>query len=145
MPFPAPGKRSFRQMFEAVRTRTGMYVPGERYWEVAALVLGYDLACEGGVLAGFREWMVVRVGLGNNLAWPALVLAVAFPDAVDPLEAVQASGASQRHAIDVMFRLIGEFDDARGNQDGLRKIYLEHERWLRSQEWYGPQSPDWIE
>src|SRR5688572_4551159 len=49
-----------------------MYIQPETYAVAAAFVLGYDQACEGGVLVGFREWLVVRVGTGPNLNWIGL-------------------------------------------------------------------------
>ena len=49
-------------MFENVRANPGMYIPNATYEAVAAFVLGYDIACEGGVLVGFREWLIPRVG-----------------------------------------------------------------------------------
>ena len=52
--------RHHRELFEAVRKYTGMYVYPETYQAVSALVLGYDLACEGGVLEGFREWLQLK-------------------------------------------------------------------------------------
>ena len=41
-----------------------MYVLNETYESAAAFVLGYDAACEGGPLMGFREWLVLRIGSG---------------------------------------------------------------------------------
>ncbi len=90
-----------------------MYIQDATYGAVAAFVLGYDIASEGGVLVGFREWLIPRVGVGNNLGWSALVLRLAFPEAVDPSATVGASSEMQRHAIDVLFRLVAEFDDLR--------------------------------
>jgi hypothetical protein len=122
-----------------------MYLQEETYAAVSAFVLGYDLAAQGGVLKGFREWLIVRLGAGNNLAWMALVLHLAFPGKSDPQVALQSSAATQRHAMDILFQLIAEFDDYRAAPDGLRKIYFEYEQWLRKQNWYGPGSPGWLE
>jgi len=135
----------FRTIFENVRARTGMYIQDATYRAAAAFVLGYDIASEGGVLVGFREWLIPQVSGGNNLAWSALVLHVAFPEALDPDAIVASSPETERHAIDVLFRLIGEFDDVRKERDGLRKVYLDYERWLRAQDWYDSESPQWIE
>ena len=131
---------TFRATFENLRSRTGMYVREPTYASVSALVIGYDLACEGGVLAGFREWLIPRVDTGNNLAWPELVLRVAFPDAVDPREAVRASSVTERHAIDTLFGLVGEFDDLR-SKSGLKQIFHDYELWLSRQDWYTEGSP----
>ena len=122
-----------------------MFFQEPSYAAAAAFVLGYDFACEGGVLHGFREWLIVRLGFGNNLAWSALVLEVAFPGPGNPLESVHSSSANEKHAIEVLFQLLREFDEKRGTRDGLRRIFFEYDRWLTTQEWYTPGSPGWIE
>jgi hypothetical protein len=123
-----------RDVFEQVRTRTGMYLQEETYATASALVLGYDLACEGGVLAGFREWLLVRIDAAshNNLAWPGLVPHVAFPESNNPQEAVLASAKTQRHAIDTLFSLLAEYDEkVRSRHDGLRQVFADYERWAK--------------
>jgi hypothetical protein len=122
-----------RELFEAIRTRTSMFLPEETYVAVAALILGYDLACEGGVLVGFREWLVVRVDGGSNVGWESLVLYAAFPSAKDVHKAVRASPKAQRHAIDTLFELLGEYESVRDRQDGLKHIFVAFDRWLHEQ------------
>lgn len=119
-----------RTLFESVRKRTGMFLPQETYAVVAAFVLGYDTACEGGLLAGFREWLVVRVGTGSNLSWSALVLHAAFPNAPSPQDEASTSPATERHAIDTLFDLLDEFDAVRAKPDSLKRIFLTHERFV---------------
>ena len=121
-----------------------MYLQEPSYQSVVALVLGYDMASEGGVLIGFREWLITRLATGNNFAWPALVLRATFPDAVDVSAVVSANSEAQRRAIDRLFELIAEFDDVRRAPDGLRKIYADYEKWLKTQPWYVPGSPSWV-
>ena len=113
---------SHTKLFENVRKRTGMYVLRETYEAVAAFVLGYDAACEGGPLLGFREWLVLRLGSGANLAWPALVLQIAFPEAEDP-ETELSNPSADRRAIDTLFDLIAKFDEVRSQPDGLKTIF----------------------
>jgi hypothetical protein len=108
-----------------------MYLPNETYTAAAAFVLGYDLACEGGLCLGFREWLVMRIGSGSNLSWEALALHVAFPTSNNPQEAVHASAETERHAIDVLFQLLAEYDEVRSKHDGLREVFSAYERWLR--------------
>ena len=124
-----------RQLFENVRKRPSMYLgPVVTYEVVAAFVHGYDLACEGGLLAGFREWLVVRLGEGSNLAWTALVLDFAFPGASPTDKALRAWPEAERHAIDTLFDLLAEFDEVRSKRDGLREIFLAYEQWKQEQE-----------
>ncbi len=134
----------FRQRFEAVRTQVGMYISEPTYGSAAAWVAGYDTAAEGGVLVGFQEWLIPRVGEGSNLCWSALVLHLAFPRSENVYEEL-TEGGNQAFAIDFLFRTIAQFDDDRSKPEGLRRIYLEYERWLRTQEWYTPDSPGWLE
>lgn len=131
----------FRELFDRVRDRTGMYLDQRTYSVVAAFVYGYDSACQGGPLQGFREWLIVRLGNGkyNNLSWFALVLHSAFPDAPDPQAEVHASAATETHAVDVLFRLVSEFDDLRETA-GLQKIYRDYDSFLRQQDWYTPNT-----
>lgn len=123
--------KSHAELFEDVRKRTGMYFGEETYEVVAAFVIGYNAACEGGVLSGFREWLVMRVGSGANLAWPALVLDCAFPDSRPPEEALSAGPEAQRHAIDTLFALLAEFEQEKSRPDGLRRIFVAFAEWTQ--------------
>src|SRR5262245_60871731 len=125
--------RHHRELFEMVRKRTGMHLPSETFHEVVGFVTGYDYACEGGTLCGFREWLLLRLRSGSNLGWCALVLGAAFPDSKNPEAELNAGSAAQRHAIDTLFGLIAEFDEARSKYDGLKKIFLEYDQWERDQ------------
>lgn len=122
--------RKHQELFQNVRERTGMYFVEQTYASVSAFVLGFDAACEGGVLTGFREWLVMRVGTGSNLSWPALVLHAAFPDERNPQGAVKGAPA-QRKAIDTLFDLIAEFDETRTKHDGLQEIFVAYQVWER--------------
>jgi hypothetical protein len=123
--------RQHRELFEQVRSRTGMYIAEDSYDAAAAFVMGYDLACEGGVCAGFREWLVMRVGSGPNLGWEALALHVAFPTSSNPQAAVLANAETQRHGVDVLFSLLAEYDEVRSGPDGLRRVLVDYDRWLK--------------
>ena len=104
-----------------------MYLLEETYVVVAAFIQGYDEAYEGGLLAGFREWLVVRLVGGQNLAWPALVLHAAFPGSRSPQDALRSEPDGDRVAIDTLFRLLTEFDETRKKHDGLRSIFVAFE------------------
>lgn len=117
-------------VFDRIRKQPGMYLQETTYAAAAAFVLGYDLACEGGALVGFREWLVLRLGKGSNLAWFALVPHYAFPESSSPQDAVTANSDAQRHAIDTLFDLIAEFQRERCEPDGLRTILTAYTAWL---------------
>ena len=125
--------RHHRELFENVRKRTGMYVVPETYEMVTTFIFGYDSAYEGGVLVGFYEWLVLRLGRSSCLGWPGLVLDVAFPRSKNPSRELSRSAKAQRHAIDTLFTLIDEFDSVRAERDGLKDIYVRYDRWQAEQ------------
>jgi hypothetical protein len=114
----------------SVRARPGMYLHRQTPDAVFELLLGYDLATMGGLLAGFREWLIPRVDGASNLAWTGLVETYL--------------GSRGGVTIDAIFALVDELLTARDAHDGLRRIHAEYERWLRGQDWYDEQSPSWI-
>jgi hypothetical protein len=113
-----------------------MWVHPVTYDVVAAFVAGFDTACEGGVLVGFKEWLVPRVGSGRNLGWERLVLDVAFPNAISARDAL-AGEAANRHAIDTLFDLIEQFDKARSEFEGLNEIFVAYDEWVRADDALG--------
>ncbi len=136
---------NFRKVFQEVRARTGMYIPDPTYASVCCFILGFDTACDGGVLVGFREWLVPRVGFGSNLTWASLALYAIFPGVKDPASTLSLVPGGEKEAIDRLFQLIDELDDARSAPDGMRRIFASYEAWLRGQDWYRPGSPSWID
>jgi hypothetical protein len=108
---------------------------------VTALIQGVDMASQGGMLAGFREWLVIRLDGGSNLVWTALVKEIACSTSAN--ESVTSEALIEQNLINTTFRLLDEYWDDREKQ-GLRGIYLKHEQWLRKQEWYGPDSPKYF-
>lgn len=101
----------------------------ETFSSVTAFVGGYDIAVEGGLLVGFREWLILELGSGTNLGWPKLVLDLAFPDAKDSREALKTTPNGERIAIDTFFELFAKFEEARGcRRDGLKDIYVAYEK-----------------
>lgn len=72
------------------------------FGEVAAFVNGMDAATERELLEGFREWLAVRADRGANLAWPVLVIGIAYPSAADDFW-VAASHGESSEATAVLF------------------------------------------
>jgi hypothetical protein len=118
-----------------LRDRAGMFVAPATYDTITAYLLGHDRALQGGLLVGFREWLIVQLNDGNNLAWPGLVNALR--DRAEPQSDDDAARA-------FLFRLLEEFFAERQRQAGLRRVFFRYERWLERQPWYGPTSPQWI-
>jgi hypothetical protein len=134
---------TFPRDFEYVFQKPGMFFSPVEFDIAVAFIQGFDLANCGGVLVGFREWLVIRNGCGNNLAWPELALRLAFPDAESPRQQLVQS-SNQKRAVELLFRLLGEFWRERETPQGLRRIYLSYEGWLQSQDWYNSSSSDYI-
>ena len=103
--------------------------------EAAAFLVGFDSATMGGLLAGFREWLVVRANGGNNLAFVGLVemLMAKSPPVGDDRD---------RAEIEYLMATLDEFLTERSEWDALRRIYAKHQNWLRKQSWYRPENPD---
>jgi hypothetical protein len=120
--------------------RPSMYLPVASHDAVVAYVLGYDAATQGGLLVGFREWLIVKLQDGNNLAWPALVLEMTRRDRAQR----PAPENAESHAVEVMNATLEQFASERNARGGLRRIYAAYETWLRQQEWYTPSSAEWI-
>ena len=112
--------------------RPGMYVRSAYFSSVCAYINGYDEARDGGPLAGFREWLIVRADGGNNLTWDGLVMLLVMPDAdqTGPLAADQETRLLQG-----MAGLFEEFFGFR-QEHGITKIHHDYARWLLRKRWY---------
>jgi hypothetical protein len=118
-----------------VGKRPSMYLRVNTYDAAVSFVNGYNIALSGGLLVGFREWLIVRVDGAENRAWTELVLL----ELGDP----EAQG-EQSALIKGLFRVLEEFVAVRDVSGGLRRIYVAYEKWLERQEWYITTHPDWI-
>jgi hypothetical protein len=123
--------RQHKVTFDKVRRSTESWVQPATYEVVVAFVSGYDAACEFGVLAGFREWLILRSRSEiTNRVWDAYVLQIAFPKFADPREAL-TSEETHKHAIDTMFALIDEFDETAIKPGGLNEIIRGYDKWVQ--------------
>ena len=132
---------SLPEVLEHVRRSPRIFVNRLDFDTVAALVKGFDLATDGGLLCGFREWLIVRVGDGDSISWDGLVRLLAFSDSADVI-VEQDDELRHKQAIDVMFDLISEFRSVRKADGGLHRILLKYDNWLRKQDWYDESSPE---
>lgn len=128
---------------ERVRNQTGMYLLESRCDLVIALIQGYDLANGGGLLTGFREWLIVKNGYGHNLSWNALAMELVSRKQQFSDENIKP--CDEAMSIAMLFDLLEEFLREKEVRNGLRQIYSRFEIWLRHQAWYSPKSPEWIE
>jgi hypothetical protein len=132
---------SLPEVLANLRKRPGMYLYPVTYDIAAAFVDGYDTATQGGLLVGFREWLVVKLDEKSNLAWPARVI-----DLMQRTTGMKELKSPDNHkaAIEFLFATLDQFLDERDEWGGMRRIYVAYERWLHRQDWYDSSSPDWI-
>lgn len=109
-----------------VCTRTGMFVDPDTYEGFCAYIQGYDAATTYSLLRGFREWLVLRLGDGSNLAWTALV-----EDVIGARRRQAASDVEERAAIDQLFELIRDFIVERGDDVEAAGIFSRYAEWER--------------
>jgi hypothetical protein len=110
-----------------------MYVAPASVGGVVAYIDGFNAARGGGPLAGFREWLVVRVNGGNNLHWARLVSLLTSP------HTVQDAAAKQEVLwIQALGNVLAEYLRYR-HDNGITKVYYDYGRWLLRHRWYlGP-------
>ncbi|WNG26365.1 hypothetical protein F0U62_21800 [Cystobacter fuscus] len=126
-------------MLENVRRRPGMYLRRVDFDVAVAFVHGFHVATNGGLLVGFREWLIVRLNDGNNLDWSELLSRIDQSERVgDP------SAATEEARVAFLFSTLDEFLAERERPTGMRSIFVRYEDWLRAQDWYGPGSPQWL-
>jgi hypothetical protein len=108
---------------------------GVRSFEgIHAFLDGFDLARDGGPMAGFREWLIVRANGGNNLGWPGLVQLLTIPQ-VASIELSAEQDDLCRRAVP---RLLSEYLAYR-EEVGLTKVFHDYGKWLLRHRWYtGP-------
>lgn len=124
-----------RSFFQAVRRRPALYGIDSTYGATAAFVLGFDAATTGGLLSGFREWLIVRINDGNNLAWPALVTRLLADECSHDGEREMCGRCSEGGG-GRLFDLLDEFLSEKERHNGMARIFDAYLEWLKKQEWY---------
>jgi hypothetical protein len=109
----------FRTLAQAVIQRPQMYVHPVTFGAVCAYLSGFDAACEGGPLCGFREWLLVRVKGWGNLSWQGLIERIG----------TQGAQLAEDQAIRGLGELLEEFFQHR-DQVGLPQVFHEYTQWL---------------
>ncbi|MEU9186122.1 hypothetical protein AB0D14_16545 [Streptomyces sp. NPDC048484] len=109
------GGKQYIEFVEQIRDRPGLYGLNGTYHPTVMLLLGFDLARDGDLLRGFREWLVVCKGECSSLMWYAFVFQEALPG-VSLRNWGRLEPEQDLHAVDVLFSLVLEFlqerDDA---------------------------------
>ncbi|MGV9334648.1 hypothetical protein [Nocardia sp. NPDC003726] len=123
----------YRGLLRNLRLRPGMYFARSElgYDKLVAFVTGVDIGSQGSMLAGFREFLILRLDGGNNLSWSGLVSRICVPDAARPLD-----GHDEQAAVDGLFDLLDEFLAETADHRARTRIHHEYFRWLQRQSWY---------
>jgi hypothetical protein len=108
----------------------------DSYGQACAFVQGVNVGSDWALLPVFREWLVMRLGFGNNLGWQTLVLRLTFPSPGHKLRELLDNPQNNRKAVDNLFRLLEEYLDLQKHPGAVDRIREEHSAWLRSQSWY---------
>jgi hypothetical protein len=120
----------FRELFRRVRARPGMWLAGsDSYRTVSAFVLGIEYTHPDRPLDGFREFLVLRLGRGNNLVWTGLVLHLAFPGRDGGWGTVLDEPGADAVAIAALFDLLDEFLGRVAEPGAVAAIKAEHQAW----------------
>jgi hypothetical protein len=135
-----PGRKTvdYRTLFAEISRRPGLYGLDGSFEQFAAFVSGVDAGNDWQLLTGFREWLIVRLGDGNNLAWSGLVLRLAFPDGWPGLRDRLKDPEQNRVASETLFQLLDEFLARRAAHDEPAAIFDEYLTWRRAQSWHKP-------
>ncbi len=113
--------------FLAVCSKPGMFLSSQRYEAVCAYLIGYDSAAAGGVLRGFREYVLFRhFDAWKNLPWWLLIRCAAVPEADLAAPVEGRDDALLRARLAEELREFSSIVEA----GGLEKIYWEYSHWL---------------
>ena len=114
---------------EAMRDKPWAFGLDGKYYPTAMFLTGIDVGRSGGMLRGFREWLVVRRGECNNLQWHQFVLLDLFPDMrlQGWKEADHLTPDQHRQAVNHLLSLVLEFMDMRRDPWELGRMYMRHE------------------
>jgi hypothetical protein len=85
-----------------------MYLMHETFDELCAFLYGFQVGTEGDELKGFQAWIADHYNDKPELAFPSLVLHVAFPDR-DRYNSAEFSRDENRHATETLFDLLITF------------------------------------
>ncbi|MFY2562156.1 hypothetical protein ACN469_31465 [Corallococcus terminator] len=117
-----------------------MYVARPSFDGCADFVQGFDSAWAGGLLFGFREWLIVKVDGASNFAWPGLVVLLARKSGHPEFDPTEEKPENVVFLFDTLETFLAE----RKSIDGPRTIFHRYDDWLGNQEWYHSGSPHWV-
>ena len=122
-----------------MRRLRGLYLPGpdHDFKQLVAFVRGLDFGQPGGLLAGFHEYLVLRLDDGDHLAWSSLVIRLAVDDAerfARP-DAAPLTPSENQAAVEALFDALDEFL-TECELSGAQQIHREYWLWRQHQPWF---------
>ena len=102
------------------------------YDSLETYIQGIDDGASGALLTGFYEFLLLKLGEQDNLAWPGLVLRLAFGD----YRSRPLSEGDEAIAIDHLFDLLDEFLAEIRGPHALRRLFHEYVLWDQTQPGY---------
>jgi hypothetical protein len=122
----------YNSLFVNVRLRPQMYGLDGSFQEFCAFLNGVDAGNAWKLLVGFREMLVVKLGFGANLTWPALVVALSFPQTESGRRELLTNPDNNRTAVDMLFDTLAEFRQRTAQPAGLLDVFEEYLRFRRA-------------
>lgn len=116
------------ELFVYVCQKPNMYVQCPRFTAVSAFIAGYDDALQGGVLVGFREWLLTGGKDWTNLPWWSLVRLRLNPQ----VDLASAPSEDEETALIGTLRDSLEKFSRTCSQSGLSKVFHDYNAWLLS-------------
>jgi hypothetical protein len=146
----------YRELFQQIRKRPGMWGLDGSYGQYCAFLHGCDAGNAWSLLIGFREWLVVRFTEAHrpdNVAWSDLILWLAFPECeratplwADPSVAVYThelpagvrtdppeTNDHVRTVVALLFDLLDAFWEEKESFRGLSKIFAAYATWRENE------------
>ena len=117
---------------DSLTTRPEMFVGLADYDFVTTFICGYNYACDGAFLAGFKEWLAMRYGHVSNVAWYAVIR---FETIGDTDKQGASDDTNDQVLLNALRELLTEFMRHR-EAIGLRNVLYDHGVWLRQFEWF---------
>ncbi len=117
-------------VIEGLSAHPEMLLTTTSYDTAVSFISGYDAALLGGLLLGFREWLITRLKDGNNLSWPALIDMV-----TERSQKESGSIVDDEVRRAMLFDLLFQFLAVRRSREGMRSIFGGYEAWLATQSW----------
>lgn len=128
---------STRELLRKVRQRPGMYGVGNNLREIHAFIHGLDAGTSYRLLDGFREFLILKTGGGENLGWPSLVNLLVI-GASEHRSRSPESPDEEQMVLDATFELLDEFLAEMRSPHRRERLHHEFVLWQQSQSHYNP-------